>query len=92
MYSVTALSARNAWAVGTGGMIGSGSIYPNTVVLRWNGSTWKRVPSPTSKLNGGQLLGVAAISAKNAWAVGNNFNDEAQTVILHWTGAAWHRA
>jgi hypothetical protein len=87
LSAVTARSARLAWAVGSGGRSTVG--YPNTLILRWNGTAWMRVPSPTSKANGGGLLGVTATSAANAWAVGNNFNDEAQTVIVRWNGHTW---
>jgi hypothetical protein len=37
-----------------------------------------------------QLYGVAATSASNAWAVGNQPGDPAaQTLIEHWDGTAW---
>jgi hypothetical protein len=87
LSGVTARSARNAWAVGSGGKTALG--YPKTLILRWNGAAWKRVPSPNSQANGGALVSVAATTATNAWTVGYNFNDETQTVILHWTGTSW---
>ena len=74
LFGVAATSARNAWAVG-------GAVSGKTVVLHWNGATWKRVPSPTPA-GGAVLLGVAAVSARTAWAVGGD-------LILRWNGTAW---
>jgi hypothetical protein len=87
LSGVMALSARSAWAVGSGGRTRLG--VPKTLILRWNGKSWKRAPSPNDGSNGGAVVSVDALSAGNAWAVGNNFNDEAQTLILHWNGKAW---
>jgi len=36
----------------------------------------------------GQLFGVAATSARDAWAVGQNYVN-GKTIILRWRGAAW---
>jgi hypothetical protein len=38
----------------------------------------------------GQLFGVAAASAKSAWAVGDTVTSTGtKTLILHWNGTAW---
>ena len=88
LSGVSVQSARSVWAVGSGGRTRLG--VPKTLIFRWNGARWKRVPSPSSPDgNGGALASVLATSSANAWAVGNNFNDEAQTLILHWNGKAW---
>jgi hypothetical protein len=89
LFGVAATSASNAWAVGQD--VGNGK----TVILRWNGTAWKRVPSPTPA-GGGSLYAVAATSASNAWAVGcagNCFQGFGgiKTLILHWNGTAWKR-
>ena len=40
---MAATSASNAWAVG-----GYGSILASkTLIVHWNGTAWKQVPSPT---------------------------------------------
>jgi hypothetical protein len=57
--------------------------------VRWNGTAWKRVPSP-GPAGGDYLLGVAATSARNAWAVG--FTGTNKALILRWNGAAWKQA
>jgi hypothetical protein len=78
---VAAVSARSAWAVGT---YLDARFNFKTLILRWNGTTWKQVPSPTPA--GGRLLAVAATSASNAWAVGTTAG---KTLILRWNGTTW---
>jgi hypothetical protein len=87
---VAAASSSNAWAVGH---YFNGSAT-QTLVLHWNGTSWKRVPSPNpgGSANGHNLFGVHAVSASNAWAVGIYFNGTAnQTLVLHWNGTSWKR-
>jgi hypothetical protein len=86
---VAATSARNAWAVGAAGATGSST--PSTLILRWNGTGWKRVASPTPA-GGAGLFGVAATSGRIAWAVGiagNLFGGKAKALVLRWNGTAW---
>ena len=83
LFGVAATSASNAWAVGQ-------TINGATIILRWNGTAWKRVPSPTMK-GGSALYAVAATSASNAWAVGGSDAPPGKTEILHWNGTAWKR-
>src|ERR1022692_3120963 len=64
------------------------------LILRWNGTAWKRVHVPVPA-SGGTLIGVFAASAHSAWAVGCTrfFADpKAQPVLLHWNGTTWKRA
>ena len=61
-----------------------------TLIVRWNGTAWKKVPSPSPA--GSTLYGVAATSASNAWAVGcSNCSASGvyKTLILHWNGIGW---
>src|SRR5262245_35431103 len=44
LFGVAAISARGAWAVGLVGRAGK----PTTLIERWRGGAWKRVPSPAS--------------------------------------------
>jgi hypothetical protein len=85
---VAATSASNAWAVGTT-VNARGTLL--TFILRWNGTTWTRVPSPNPGSEGSTLYGVAATSARNAWAVGttsDGINGE-KTLTLQWNGTTW---
>jgi hypothetical protein len=90
LNAVAATSAKNAWAVGYYSMSGPKFL---TLIERWNGTTWRRVPSPSPGATESQLLGVAATSASNAWAVGYFVDSHSalQTLIEHWNGTAWKR-
>jgi hypothetical protein len=61
---VQAVSATNAWAVGS---TFDGSAHRN-LVLHWDGSAWTRVSSPD--LTASDFLGSVANSAGGFWAVG----------------------
>ncbi len=89
LFGVAATSASNAWAVGT---THNGVNGDKTVILQWNGTAWKQVPSPNGSLDLNGLSGVAATSASNAWAVGyTDGNGLGDTLILQWNGTAWKR-
>jgi hypothetical protein len=82
-FSVAALSAQYAWAVGYGQV---GSVY-HTVIAHWNGRVWQLVPSPNPP-GSDTLDGVAVTSTTNAWAVGQSGN---RSLILHWNGKSWRQ-
>lgn len=84
LNAVVALSATNAWAVGSASNDPT-SAHQATLIEHWNGSTWSVVASPnagtTSFLNG-----VAAASASDVWAVGAS---DTGALIEHWNGTKW---
>jgi hypothetical protein len=88
LYAVSATSPGNAWAVGLS--------FPSTgsaqeLIVRWNGTSWTRVTSP-SLAPWTQLDDVAATSPANAWAVGATCDSSAgdcTPLIQHWNGKAW---
>src|SRR5207248_6265858 len=52
-----------------------------TLIERWNGKSWSIVSSPNvGSSNNNYLLGITAISASNAWALGS--------LIAHWDGTS----
>ncbi|HUJ07327.1 MAG TPA: hypothetical protein VLX31_14555 [Streptosporangiaceae bacterium] len=82
---VAALSARSAWAAGW-------TMGGQTAIFGWDGTRWRRVPSPSpGGRSGSELHGVAANSADEAWAVGcaRCFGPGSTTLILRWNGTAW---
>ncbi|MGO9080031.1 MAG: hypothetical protein ACLQDY_13455 [Streptosporangiaceae bacterium] len=88
LLGVAALSARSAWAVGNTQYQNNCAPKCATVIERWNGSTWKQIPSPnpaSEYLNA--LFAVAPTSARNAWAVGTT--DYATTLITRCNGHTW---
>jgi hypothetical protein len=59
------------------------------MILHWNGTAWKQASSPNPFCTTcDSLLGVAASSARNAWAVGT-VNVGAEVVIARWNGTTW---
>ena len=93
LSGVSVTSADDAWAVGT--YQSPSTLADVTLVLHWNGRKWARVPTPDPGSGGNQLLGVAALSRTDAWAVGASLSSstsEYQTLILHWNGRKWSRA
>jgi hypothetical protein len=95
LSSVAATSASNAWAVGCTAFCFLSSSSPATVILHWNGTAWKQVPSPAGAKTGA-LNGIAASSAHNVWVVGCSghcFGPMATTatMTMHWNGTAWKR-
>lgn len=98
LLGVAAGSASSAWAVGYScrSSCGSAANVIHTLVMRWDGSTWTQVPSP-SPGGVGVLTSVTAGPAFTAWAVGEYCasgctsapSAAARTLILRWNGTAW---
>jgi hypothetical protein len=91
LNGVSATSRTNAWAVGDFDNVKAASA-DYTLTMRWNGSKWARVASPSPSSVSSDLYGVSATSTSNAWAVGsyrNNKASEIETLVLHWNGKSW---
>jgi hypothetical protein len=67
LNAVAALSASDAWAVG---LSRSPDGPARTLVLHWDGRQWAITDSPNAGPGDNSLVSVAAISARDAWAVG----------------------
>src|SRR5205823_370240 len=84
LLAVSAISTSNVWAVGDiAGPDPDSDTF--TLIEHWNGSQWSAVSSPPLPNTIG-LVGVAAVSANNAWAVGSN---RGPVLIEHWNGSSW---
>ena len=93
LYSVSAASTNDVWAVGSSH---NGSLPSRTLIEHWDGTQWSIVTSPnpdTAQLN--ELRGVAALSANDAWAVGYRGGTHSEpplaTLILRWDGVRWRQ-
>jgi hypothetical protein len=92
--SVLALSPTNVWAVGTVQTFFNHRSHTKAAIEHWDGTSWSIVssPNPTSSpgLNS-SLLGIAAISASDIWAVGSAqlSSGGLATLIEHWDGTSW---
>jgi hypothetical protein len=92
LLGVSALAANNVWAVGeriTLNIAGDQEIF-TTLIEHWDGTRWSIVASPNG-VNGGVLTSVAAISADDAYAVGNTGSPGPSegNLIEHWDGTTW---
>ncbi len=92
LYSVSATSPTDMWAVGwTGGDATTDG--QQTLIEHWNGTAWTRVPSPNPADAGNFLHGVAATSPADAWAVGQaNYTGHEDPLILHGTARPGSRS
>jgi hypothetical protein len=81
LAAVATTSFGSAWTVGGGGPVTDEA----AATAHWNGHRW----TLSKGISGAGLVGVAATSATNAWAVGGTVNG--RTLILHWNGTAWKR-
>ena len=78
-------SASDAWAVGAA--FSAGQEQP--LAVHWNGRRWSLVPAAgVPGYRFARLLSVAARSASDAWAVGEEENSQAvlRPLIEHWDG------
>lgn len=103
IYSISAASSSDIWAVGIYGEYDSTTPpdeQDNELALteHWDGHAWTVVPaadpSQQSEFGGGSnfLYGVSVRSASDVWAVGYYFDpatDHQPTLIEHWNGHAW---
>jgi hypothetical protein len=98
LLGVAATSPNNAWAVGDYTTDWDGPGPARTWIEHWDGTAWTRQPSPDPGPFGNNrlLLGVAATSPTNAWAVGEYYDmanmccaGPGHTVIVHWDGRKW---
>ncbi len=86
LWGVTAVSAKNVWAVGYGGVRSSST----TLAEQYNGTSWQVVPTPNP--TGATESELAAVSHKktSVWAVGYSTNGSTySTLAEHYNGTSW---
>ncbi len=92
LFAVSADASNDVWAVGFQGPENDNS---RTLVLHFDGTSWKMVASPSVGSGASQLNGVAALAPDDVWAVGFSTPvappKEAATLTLieHWDGTSW---
>jgi hypothetical protein len=86
---VAAASSTTAWAVGRY----YNGVAHQTLIETLSGGVWEQEssPNPGGSAHDNVLSGVAATSARNAWAVGSYSTTGLNllTMIEHWNGATW---
>jgi hypothetical protein len=90
LNGVVCQSSSECWAVGFDATTGSRA---QTLIERWDGSSWTVVSSPNGSVTqGNELLGVTCLSASDCWAVGSYLIDATPTrapLTEHWDGSGW---
>jgi hypothetical protein len=91
LSGIVAVSGRSAWAVGSYGV---GQLTANdTLILRWNGKSWRQVasPSPGGAGSANLLDGIAAGPGGQLWAVGcyTPGQTNCRTLALRDSPAGW---
>jgi len=76
--AVAALSADDAWAVGSAGS--------RSLVEHWNGHRWHVVGAASFK--GSSLSAISAVSADDIWVAGTTGNP-IRPFAAHWDGKSW---
>jgi hypothetical protein len=97
LNAVLTLAPNDAWAVGYSTPGKAEESATLTLILHWNGTSWKVVPSPNigpkSRSQSNRLLGLTANSANDIWAFGSFFaadgSGHQMTLLLHWDGTSW---
>lgn len=92
LYGVSGSSSDNVWAVGA--YTTSGSQF-RALAMRWDGTKWSLVSTPSLGEQGSQLNTVAALGPDNVWAAGNSVTaqqQDGQMLVLRWDGKAWSRS
>jgi hypothetical protein len=77
LNAVTFAPGGTAW--------GAGAVGTRALIVRWTGSEWARItsPSPGSR---SAMAGLAFSASNYGWAAGTSGPD---TLILHWNGKTW---
>ncbi|MFN8498687.1 MAG: hypothetical protein U0641_12615 [Anaerolineae bacterium] len=88
LFGVAAAASNDVWAVGYYRDTQPDGWVEHVLVVHWDGVAWTRSALELSELQG-QLMGVAAISATDVWAVGYGSDD--LPLVVHWDGAHWTR-
>lgn len=88
LLGVSANSASDVWGVG---YFANGTGELRTLVVHYDGSTWKRVISPDRGTRDNVFNAVKAVSATDVWAVGYDLNSSGlqRTLIEHYDGSTW---
>ena len=105
LNGVTCVSSTDCWAVGYSDSTGNGVLgnVKETLIMRWNGSSWGVVSSPNQdQMLHNRLNGITCLSASDCWAVGISSAGEVasgpgdplavnkgRTLIEHWDGTVW---
>ncbi len=84
LYTVSASSSDNVWAVGYWRNIAGAY---QALIVRWDGASWQPISNPGEGASGGAAESVIALAQDDVWVSGV-FNNGADNLI-HWNGQTW---
>jgi hypothetical protein len=90
LRDVVALSSTDAWAVGT---VANRRSH-RTVVMHWDGESWKIVKSANPSAQFQDLMGVGAVSPTRVFAVGSYWDADSgrmRTLVERWDGERFRK-
>ena len=92
LYSVSAVSATDVWAVGY--YDPSGPDIEHSLAVHWNGGSWSVVRTPNRAGVNRGFLGVDLPTSASGWAVGATDTRDGSFRSLgeHWNGRRWQAA
>ena len=85
LSDVVATAPNDVWASGTLEEPKDGPV--RTLILHYDGTEWRRVPSPSPGASA-NLQAIDATSPDSAWAVGNWMRNR-RPLVLRWNGEEW---
>jgi hypothetical protein len=90
--AVDGVASNNVWAVGYLRNLPYGNRIRLPWIMRWNGSAWTQVPSPsTGAGESTYLFDLAVVSATDAWTVGyGTLHGALVPFVARWNGTAWN--
>jgi hypothetical protein len=90
LFSISGSGSDDVWAVGVRGGAGGGygGLGDHPLALHWDGTTWRRTPTPAMS-DRAIFYGVVA-EARIAWAVGDRgVQPRQRPLIERWNGRRW---
>ncbi|MBV9055224.1 MAG: hypothetical protein JO351_01135 [Candidatus Eremiobacteraeota bacterium] len=91
LYSITAYSTKDIWAMGSLGATSSPNPPPYSV--HFDGRKWKAVPIPNPGKYGSAVDGVAMSGPDDVWTTGGTYTSSSYnsfvTLTEHWNGKKW---
>lgn len=88
LLGVSALSPRDAWAVGAQQVLRGQESIEEGIIEHWDGKTWQAVKLPV-EADEAYLPSITATGPDDVWAVGSL---NAQPLVLHFDGKNWSKA
>jgi uncharacterized membrane protein YgdD (TMEM256/DUF423 family) len=84
LSAVEAIAPNNVWVAGVAQTDINGM---QPYIAQWNGTSWRRVATPTI-IGGGELTDIVALSPTNILAIGIG-GTGGRSIVLHWNGSTW---